>query len=81
MLSELSGPQVIPDSPEELARRGEKFGLRMTGVKQIRQEYTVIPAEVADNIERREILQSPVRRRHTVATGSGTGDHPIALHS
>jgi SAM-dependent methyltransferase len=53
MLSELSGPRVIPDSPEELGRRGAEFGLRMVGVKQVRQEYTAIPADVADNIERR----------------------------
>jgi SAM-dependent methyltransferase len=53
MLSELSGPQVILDSPEELGRRGAKAGLRVVDVREVRQEYTVLPAEVADNIERR----------------------------
>ena len=53
MLNELSGPRVIPDSPEELGRRGAKAGLRVAGVREVRQEYTVLPADVADNIERR----------------------------
>jgi ubiquinone/menaquinone biosynthesis C-methylase UbiE len=59
MHSALCGPQLAPDSPQELARRAAPLGLRLTDVAQVRQEYKVIPAEVADNIERRGFSNLP----------------------